>query len=173
MTAVAGSIFTAAQYNANVRDNLNETAPAKATAASQFFVATGPNAIAARSLLASTVLTSETTAATSYTNLATIGPVVTVSTGPTVMVMFSADIDNTVVNGASSASVAVSGASVVAASNNWRICRDGLAAGNKIRFGTTHLFTGLTPGSNTFTMQYLVGSGTGTFDAREMIVLPC
>ena len=33
MTAVSGSVYTAAQFNTFVRDNLNETAPAKATTA--------------------------------------------------------------------------------------------------------------------------------------------
>ena len=48
MTAVSGSVLTAAQFNTYVRDNLNETAPAKATAAGQIFVSTAANAIAAR-----------------------------------------------------------------------------------------------------------------------------
>lgn len=45
LTAVSGSILTAAQWNASVRDNLNETAPAKATTADRMFVTTGPNAL--------------------------------------------------------------------------------------------------------------------------------
>src|SRR5690606_12967068 len=38
MTAVSGSVFTAAQFNQFVRDNLNETAPARATTAGAHFV---------------------------------------------------------------------------------------------------------------------------------------
>jgi hypothetical protein len=48
MTAVANSTFTAAQFNQYVRDNLNETAPAKATSAGSYFVADGVNSIAER-----------------------------------------------------------------------------------------------------------------------------
>jgi hypothetical protein len=173
MTAVAGATFTAAQFNQYVRDNLNETAPAKATAAGQFFVSTGTNAIAARQLTQSVIATSQTTTATSFTDLATVGPAVTVTTSDRAMVMFASDIDNTATNGASSVSVAVSGASTIAASLAWRLVRDGATSTNVWRIGASHLFTGLTAGSNTFTMKYLVGSGTGTFGNRELIVLPC
>ena len=58
MTAVANTVFTAAQFNQHVRDNLNETAPAKATASGGYFVATGVNAIAQRFADSATDLTS-------------------------------------------------------------------------------------------------------------------
>lgn len=45
MTAVSGAAFTAAQFNTHVRDNLLETAPAKATTANGLFVATGLHSI--------------------------------------------------------------------------------------------------------------------------------
>ncbi len=173
MTAVAGAIFSAAQFNQYVRDNLNECAPAKATAAGQFFVSTGANAIAARQLTAAVVATSQTTTSTSYADLATIGPQVSAVTSDRAVVFFASDLDNTGVNGASSVSVAVSGATTISASAAWRIARDGAAAGNIWRVGMAHLFTGLNAGTNTFTMKYTVGSGTGTFGNRELIVLPC
>ncbi len=173
MTAVANSIFSAAQFNQYVRDNLNETAPAKATGAAQFFVSTGANAIAARQLSSAVIATAQTTTSTSYTDLSTVGPQISVSTGPRALVMFAADIDNTVTGGASSVSVAVSGATTIAASTAWRICRDGVTSGNLQRYGVSHLFDTLNTGTNTFTMKYVVGSGTGTFQSRELIVLPC
>lgn len=172
MTAVAGSTFSAAQFNTHVRDNLNETAPAKATGAAQFFVSTGANTIAARQMANASVLVSETTSSTTYTNLATVGPQVTVATGSLALVLLSSRVSNSLTNGAAEVSVAVSGASSVAANANWSIKLDGISSANNLRYGCTHLFTGLTPGNNTFTMQYLVGSGTGTFAARELIVLP-
>lgn len=46
ITAVSGTILTAAQWNTHVRDNLLETMPAKATTADRMFVTTGPNSIA-------------------------------------------------------------------------------------------------------------------------------
>ena len=51
-TWTTGEIVTAAQMNTNVRDDLLETAPAKATAAGDFFYGTGPNAIARTPLAA-------------------------------------------------------------------------------------------------------------------------
>lgn len=172
MTAVAGAIFSAAQFNSNVRDNLNETAPAKATAASQIPVSTGANAITMRTPTTARVDTLQSTAVTTYTDLATVGPAVTVSTGTIALVWFSAAIANSVDNSQSNASVAVSGASSVAANDNWRLMTDGITAGNYVRYGQFHAFTGLTAGSNTFTMKYRAGSNTASYQLREILVLP-
>lgn len=172
MTAVAGATFTAAQFNQYVRDNLNECPTAKATGAAQFFVSTAANTVAARQLTGASVSAAQTTASTSYTALATVGPAATVTTSDRAVVFFATEISNSLSNGASSASVAVSGASSFAANDSWRAVQDGVAAANINRVGIAHLFTGLTAGSNTFTMQYKVGSGTGTFGQREIVVLP-
>jgi hypothetical protein len=172
MTAISGAVFAAADFNRYVRDNLNETAVAKATAASQLFVSTGANALAVRVPSQQTVLTSETSASASYTNLATTGPLVTVTTGTIAIVAFAATSSNSSTNSATYTSVGVTGASSVVASDNWCILNDGVAATNASRFGVTHFFTGLTPGSNTFTMKYKAGSGTGTWLGREISVLP-
>jgi hypothetical protein len=173
MTAVAGATFTAAQFNQYVRDNLNETAPAKATSDGQIFVSTGPNAIAARQMVNQTILTQQTTTSNTYADLATVGPQVTVATGSRALVLFSSSIDNTVTNGAAKVSVAVSGATTIAANDQWCIARDGANSGNIWRVGITHMFNTLTPGTNTFTMKYLVGNGgTATFINRELIVIP-
>jgi hypothetical protein len=172
MTAVAGATFSAAQFNTYVRDNLNETAPAKATAGGQLFVSTGPNAIAARTPTAATVVTSQTTASTSYTNLATAGPAVTVTTGTQAIALFKASISNDTSNSSSVTAVQVSGASSQAASDNNSLIVDGVTAANSVDVGTFHLFTGLTSGSNIFTMVYKVGSNTGTFARRELLVIP-
>ncbi len=172
MTAVAGAIFSAAQFNQYVRDNLNETAPAKATAASQIFVSTGVNTIVARTPASASVLTSQSTATTTYTDLTTIGPSISLMTGTIAIVFFAASVANNTNNSASLCSVAVSGASTVAASDNWCLLFDGNAANQFSRAGTTHVFTGLTAGTNTFTMKYRAGSATATFQNREINVLP-
>ena len=172
MTAIAGATFTAAQFNQYIRDNLNECPTAKATSDAQFFVSTGANAVAARELSGDTVLASQATTSTTYTNLATVGPQVSVNTSDRAVVFFASQLTNSLSNGASSFSVAVSGATSVAASDDWRVVQDGVAAGNANRVGVTHQFSGLNAGSNTFTMQYKVGSGTGTYERREIVVLP-
>jgi hypothetical protein len=172
MTAVAGATFTAAQFNQYVRDNLNQTAPALATTASQLFVSTGANAIAVRTPSTARVDTVQSTASTSYTDLATVGPSVTATTGTIALVWFSAAMANSVSDAQSNASVAVSGASSVAASDNWRLLTDGISAGNYVRYGQFHAFTGLTAGSNTFAMKYRAGSNTASYQLREILVLP-
>lgn len=169
MTAVAGSVFTAAQFNTYVRDNLNATAPALATASGQTFVATGVNALAARLATQNVVATAEGTTSTSYTALATAGPAVTVTTGTMAWVsLFCASSNSGTVS--SLMSYAVSGASSIAASDTTAIGGAFGTAG--ARCGITYLQTGLTPGSNTFTAQYRVGSGTGTYSGRILAVNP-
>jgi hypothetical protein len=172
MTAVANSTFTAAQFNQYVRDNLNETAPAKASAASQFPVSTGPNAITMRSPSVARVDTSQTSASTSYTDLATVGPRISIDTGTIALVFAAVDMANSNDNGVAKFSVAVSGASSVAASDQWMCSIDGITASNFQRHCLMHTFTGLSPGTNTFTVKYAVGSGTGTFRTRELNVFP-
>jgi hypothetical protein len=172
MTAVAGSTFTAAQFNANVRDNLNQTAPALATTAGQYFVATGANAIAARSVGHATVATSETSTSTSYADVATVGPTVTVTTGTAALVLLKCAFDNATANVGTFMGFAVSGASSVAAADANAINIAGLAAASRARIGGAFWVTGLTAGSNIFTAKYKVASAsTGTFTQRDMTVM--
>lgn len=171
MTAVSGVVWTAAEFNAHIRDNLLETMPGKATAANRMFVSNGLNAIAERVPTQATVATSQTTTSTSYTDLATVGPAVTVTTGTKALVWFGAEMSHSS-NAEASCSVAVSSATTVAASDNWRCMQSGTTAGNPNRFLVGHLFTGLTAGSNVFTMKYRTPSGTATFVNRDIIVLP-
>lgn len=172
MTAVAGATFTAAQFNQYVRDNLNQTAPALATTASQLFVSTGANAIATRTPSQASVTTTQTTTSSTYTDLATVGPAVTVTCGTIAIVLWAAAMANNVSNSETACSVAVSGASSVAASDTWQASADGNAASNYSRTSSFHVFTGLTAGSNTFTMKYRRGSNTASFQWREIAVIP-
>lgn len=172
VTAVANATLPAATWNATVRDNLNATAVALASAASQYPVATGVNALAMRSVVGATVATSQTTTSTAYGDLTTVGPQVTSNTGTIAACLFIAEVSNTGTNSATNVSVAVSGATSIAASDAWRTVLDGVTAGNANRVAGFHLFTGLNPGSNTFTMKYKIGTGTGTFAFRELLVTP-
>ncbi len=172
MTAVAGEIWTSAQFNAHVRDNLLETMPGKATATGRMYVTNGNHSIAERVPTEATVATSQATTSTSYADLTTTGPAITVSTGTTAIVWFNTQCESSSSDAETSASVAVSGATTVTANDNWRLLQSGVASGSTNRLGMVHMFTGLTPGSNTFTMKYRVSSGTGTFQRRSLIVLP-
>jgi hypothetical protein len=175
MTAVAGSVYTAAQFNQFVRDNLNETAPAKAATAGGYFVADGANSIIERNADGALDTDSGTTTSTSFTDLdgpALAGPSVTVTTGVAAVVIVHCTLSN---SGAGSARMAydISGAGAVAAADNRGIGIFGVA-GTGLVAGTTvlHKSGSLTPGVNTFTAKYRVSSGTGTFSSRRIAVLP-
>jgi hypothetical protein len=172
MTAVSGDIWTSAQFNAHVRDNLLETMPGKATAANRLFVSNGLNSIAERVPSTATVATSQTTSSTSYANLTTVGPEVTVTTGTAAAVWAMARMEHSSSSGECAFSVAVSGATTISASDNWRGFQSGVTAGSPNRFGVCHFFTGLTAGSNTFTMKYKTSGATATFSDRDIIVIP-
>lgn len=172
MTAVANSAFTAAQFNTHIRDNLLETAPAKATTAGGIFVATAANAIAQRIIAGATVLTSQTTTSTTYTDLATVGPAVTVTTGTQALVFINSAVANDTVGSRTRASFAVSGASAISAADISAIARDADAANRIVRAASVYLQTGLTPGSNIFTMKYRVTGNTGEFFDRHIVVMP-
>jgi hypothetical protein len=170
LTAVSNATLTAAQWNASVRDNLLETAAAKATTAGRIFVATGSNALAERAISGATVDTVESTAITTYTNLATSGPQVTVTTGTQALVWINSRSLNTTGGSPALASFEVSGATTIAASDN-RACYVDLAASEIVRTCTVTLQTGLTPGSNTFKMVYRAGGGSASFAYRHIVVM--
>ena len=97
-------------------------------------------------------------------------PSVTLVTGTTALLHISSSLYNTTQgSGANAAvSVAVSGAGVVAAAEKW-----GLALANAAiaRMTVTSVISGLTAGTNTFTLQYLrTVSGTGEFSNRALTV---
>ncbi|WP_432001239.1 hypothetical protein [Streptomyces sioyaensis] len=187
MTATSNQTFTAAQFNTHVRDNLLVTEAALAPASqvdddgwgTYYIVGTGTNAIAARRTSYDFVAWSEqSTSSSTYTNLSrTYGPSVTVVTGTQAIVMIQASIGNGTANAYSAVSFAVSGATTVAASDEWAIEVDGRAASvseadNMPRYSMYKFVTGLTAGTNTFTMKYRVSGGTGFFNQRTLIVWP-
>jgi hypothetical protein len=169
LTAVANAALTAAQWNASVRDNLLETAPAKASAAGQLFVSTGINTIAARVVAADLIATSETSTSTSYTNLATTGPTVAATTSASAIVAIYANMSNP--TNPIWMSYGITGATTNAENDNRAIQLQ--AAGGQ-RVGATFFHSAiLTPGSNTFTAKYRVStSGTGTWSDRRLMVIP-
>jgi hypothetical protein len=170
LTAVSNATLTAAQWNASVRDNLLMTSPALATTAGSIFAATGTNAIAERIPTANTVGTLQTTTSTTYTDLATVGPAVTVTTGPRALVIWGCEASNGTSNVSSYMGYAVSGATTVAAVDS--VClKVTIASGAGIQ-ASRALIQGLTAGSNTFTAKYRVDANTGTFSQRTINVVP-
>jgi len=156
-TAVTGAIITASFWNTGGRDNLNDldrrTSPVGAV-----------------------VATNQTTSSTSYTDLATAGPAVTVTIGSTgkALVTLHSAIANATSNLASFYGFAISGATTVPASDTTAIGFTSAFASNGIRTGTIILVTGLNAGSSTFTAKYRMdpGPGPATFVDRRVSVTP-
>ena len=118
------------------------------------------------------VLTNEATGSTSYVDLATVGPSVTVTTGTTALVIFGALTTDTG-NAGNNAhmSVAISGATTLAASDTWQAF--GTEFGGIWQISNGYKFTGLTAGVNTFTAKYKKsgGSSTAEFQKRWLFVV--
>lgn len=173
MTAISGSVFTAAQFNTFVRDNLNETAPAKATTEGRYFVAGGPNSINERAWATSITNTIETTNSTSYTDLTTVGPSVTVTTGTQAFIFVTSQLVCDTSGQTARASFEVSGATTRSALDSEALSNLRVATGNDQRSSVLTGLGGLTPGSNTFTMKYRTsGASISTFGNRRILVMP-
>lgn len=173
MTAIAGSVYTAAQFNTFVRDNFLETAPAKATTTGGYFVTSNTNQISERIPTSDDVLSSETTSNTAFTDLATAGPSVTATTGDRALVAISARVQNNTVGQSAYASMEISGATTLAANDNLAVGLSAAAA-NQLMIASHVSVVGVIPGSNTFTMKYRSTSGaaTATFANRRIAVFP-
>jgi hypothetical protein len=96
---------------------------------------------------------------------------VTLTTGTTVMVIVTARVVGSAA-GSGWASFAVSGASSVAAADVNAVETTRAAGADDLQATTKTVLTGLTPGSNTFTMQYKESGGTVTFSNRTLAVVP-
>lgn len=118
------------------------------------------------------VETSETTTSTTYANLATSGPGVTVTTGTVAFVLISAYVENSAAGNFSIVGVDVAGASSIVATDTRALRFKAGAAGQAASMTFGFLITNLTPGSNSFTLRYRVTAGTGTFANRVITVWP-
>jgi hypothetical protein len=169
MTASPNSVFTAAQFNTFVRDNLLETAPAKVSAAGQVIVGTGANQIVARTPGYQITSGLDTTTSGTLGDLVGgAGPAVTVTTGTIAQVFLYADMFNSSTF-KNFMGVGVTGASTIAASDANSISH---ADTQDIRPAGWVWLTGLTAGSNTFTAKYRVNGGTGSYSDRKILVIP-
>lgn len=125
-----------------------------------------------------TIATPETTTSATYTNLATVGPTVTVTSRGTLAVVFIGSCQFTNNGGAVTSSfsqymsVDVSGATTLASSdsNSCRTTCNNLGAG----FDTTRMMLlSINPGSNVYTAKYkhINGTQTALFKDRSIFVL--
>lgn len=117
------------------------------------------------------VATAQTTTSTTYTDLTTPGPAITVAlvTGQKVALTISSKGSHSTGTSASAfASYAVSGASTVAAAD-----LDGyeLQTTSPVTGTRRSIYTAVATGNHTFTMKYrVVNSGTGSWSNRRIIV---
>ena len=119
---------------------------------------------------ANTVSTFESTTSATYANLTTVGPSVTLVTGTAAMISFGATI-NAPSGQASYLSFAVSGATTLAASDTNSVAANAGTGTLFVSASRTMVISGLTAGTNTFTLKYSVPSGlTGSFRNRDIAV---
>lgn len=168
-TWTTNQTVTAAQLNAQLRDNMLETAPAKASisgAYPQIYTVSGANQIAAREIKDNITTTSETTTSTSFTDLATWGAGFDFVTGAFALCFPVSRVFNSA-GGVSYASFEITGATTSPAVDGRGVANQGT---DDIRAASVQLMA-CTPGSNYFLMKFRVSSGTGTFGSRRLCVM--
>ena len=120
------------------------------------------------------VATIESTSSTTFTNLTTTQSV-TLTTGTKALVVMRSTVQNgAVANAGGLVSYAVSGATTIAAGTNisYGNIYQGASANTQLMLGASFLVTGLTAGSNTFTMKFADVEGkTSYFGYRTISVI--
>lgn len=182
-TAIAGSVFTAAQWNTFIRDNLAETMTSKALTAGSIFAVSGTNQIVQRDPSATLSTQQVDFTSTSFGDPenettteapAASGPSVTVTTGPTALVGYRINVRVPSVTARCEVSYEISGATSREASKTRSMgySVSNSASALNLRVGWMDLATLLTPGENIFTLKYNVSSGTGVVNDRRLFVIP-
>lgn len=128
---------------------------------------TAPAIIAADS---AAVNTNQTTTSGTYTDLATAGPSVTLTTGTSALVFIGAMQRNDGGNG-NYTGVAVSGATTIAAADANALYMYLDLSEQRAGGAYVAKITGLNAGSNTFTLKYRVQGNTGYWYHRSIMVL--
>jgi hypothetical protein len=175
ITVATNDLLSAAQYNQSVRDNLMETAPAKASGPGNIFTTADTNKLIERDVTSVSIGALESTASFSYGDLDTVGPIVSVNCHAAI-IMFSARMRNTNAADGKGAYVAVqvSGTSSAPAADNLCVSVGGLASASPMRASGMMAFTAPAEGRYTFTMKYRCQSGypSAQFDQRNLTVIP-
>jgi hypothetical protein len=112
---------------------------------------------------------SQTTTSTTYVDLASISSV-TLSTGTRALVSFSSFVTAGATSAYSLVGVAVSGATTIAASDPQSCFIASPGGSYQGTPSRTMVISGLTAGTNTFTLKFRVTASTGTFENRGIFV---
>jgi len=120
-----------------------------------------------------TVATSQATTSTTYTDLTTAGPAVTLTTGTKALVIVTCRMTTGDANRESFMSYAVSGATTIAASDTVALtCKANDSGGNGGLRASAASVPTLTAGSNTFTAKYKLSQDTDdSFSNRSIFVM--
>ncbi len=199
-TWVTGEIVTAALMNSAIRDNFLETSAATVTTAGDIAFADAANSMGSRLAIgaATTHLVSDGSAPvwrgiatavrtdsntgtnTSYQKLEdasgggfgfAAAVEVTVTTGTVARVDYKCLLSNNTGGSLTMLSFSVSGATTVAAADGNAIQYESSAANDRAFFGGYDLLTGLTAGSNVFTLEGRVSGDTGTIASPDIAVI--
>ena len=200
-TWVTGETVTAALMNAQVRDNLLETSTAVVTTAGDLVYADAANSMGTRLAIGSagTRLVSTGTAPVWRATGGMIGDAtytaagafptsfqalnsalwssgtqvqVTVTTGTQAMLWYGARFTQHPTLGSNvQISYQITGATTVAASNTWGTASESDPAGTLTNAGRGHYVTGLTAGSNIFTLNALVSTGAAATISSPWIMV--
>ena len=114
--------------------------------------------------------TTSTTYVTTLTGDATAVSV-TLATGTTALVTLSTQTFNSSGGSSNYATVSVSGATTLAAADAQSAAGTSGGANYGQSNNRTQIITGLTAGTNTFTLNYRVNGGTGSHNNRDLIVV--
>lgn len=174
MTAVAGTPFTAAQWNIHIRDNLNHCAPAIATTAARWIATTGFNSLAERAPMAELFATSDTMTDTSYGDLDRVGPSVAVTSGVRAIVSIGGSISNSTAGWGGRIAVGVTGAATFEPidGNSFYVESGNVSDAFKGTW-TTVFDSGMAAGDLVFCCKYrAVGGATASFSDRLIAVIP-
>ena len=139
------------------------------TSAAIFVKGAGASGPSAPTSASAVVTTGQSRSSNTYGDLATVGPSVTLTTGTKAMVIIGA-FCQAASGWWADMSYAVSGATTIAASDQWKV-RVFDSSGDQQSFASTQV--SLTAGSNTFTAKYAdTSNGSGaTFSNRYIIVI--
>jgi hypothetical protein len=123
--------------------------------------------------VAAALSTTESTTSTTYADLQTVGPAVTldVPASGRVLVSVTTGISTTTGGGSGYMSFALSGANTQAppADNSLAL---NLFGNDFQKASASFVLNGLTPGSTTFTAKYRTNAGTSTFQNRSIWAIP-
>lgn len=150
-------VLSSAKLNAQVKDNLS------------FLRSLGTDATSA------VVATEDTETSTSYDDIGTDGP--TISYSPTaskvVLLLYGCNMSNSAIGNTTYASIAISGATTLAASdaNSINLRPSGTNGQEKMVLMKAIIVT-LAAGANTIKLRYRVEAGTGTYSNRFLVMLP-